>query len=275
MVEREQIHSNWLRGTSMNTFNQFLKEANSESNRDVVGLAIYYLHTYGEEDVVTVSEIRDLFDIYNVSMSETAVAAHFAELSDEDLITESSRESLPYVPQMYLLTRAGFRMFGRIAGEWGIYGVRDGRFIDTERVDDDDYELLISNINRSYRNEINDGTLVLTRKLFENLIIDILRAEFGGSNIDLYFNTNWNQHHGLGRLCSNLRDEINNLNHYSRQLDDDLIDRVEEFKEEGNTQAHSVRIGVSDQKLESLSAEATDLTNILWILREEVRNANS
>lgn len=256
----------------MYSFSQFLDGTNADSNRDVVGLAIYYLHSYGGEDTVVVQDIRDLFNINELSMSETAVAAHVAELHEEGLITQSSQESMQ---SAYFLSRAGFRIFGRLAGEWGQYGARDGRFIDTDQVDDDDYELLVTNINRSYRNGINDGTLVLTRKLFENLIIDVLRTEFGGVRIDLYYNTDHGRFHGLGGLCGSLRSEISNLNHYSRQLDSDLVDRIEEFKERGNSQAHSIRIGVSDDKLEAMRDDATELTEALWNLREEVRLANN
>ncbi|ELY73482.1 hypothetical protein [Natrinema pallidum] len=256
----------------MYSFSQFLDGTNADSNRDIVGLAIYYLHSYCEEDTVAVQDIQDLFSINELPMSETTVAAHFAELHEEGLITTVSQESLH---TLYFLSRAGFRTFGRIAGEWGQYGVRGGRFIDTDRVDNEDYELLVTNINRSYRNAINDGTLVLTRKLFENLIIDVLRTEFGGVRINLYYNTSHRRFHGLGRLCSNFRGEISNLNHYSRQLDNDLVNRIEEFREQGNSQAHSVRIGVSDNDLEAMRDDATDLTEILWNLREEVRLANN
>jgi len=256
----------------MYSFETFLDESNAGSNRDIVGLAFYYLHSYGDEDTVTVQEIGDLLDVYSIPLSGTAVAAHVVELRQESLLTVGSEDRYS---TNYLLTEAGFRVFGRLAGEWGQYGARSGRFIDTDRVNDQDYELLISNINRSYRNVINDATLVLTRKLFENLIIDILRAEFGNRNIDLYFNTNWGRHHGLGRLCSNLRDNIQNLQHYSRQLDNGLVDRIEEFKEQGNAQAHTIRIGVSDNELEDLKRDATELTDTLWVLRQEVRAANN
>lgn len=256
----------------MSTFSQFLDGTKADSNRDVVGLAIYYLHSYGGEETVLVQDIRDLFNINELSMSETAVAAHVAELHEEGLITQSSQE---YRRSAYFLSRTGFRIFGRLAGEWGQYGARNGRFIDTDQVEDDDYELLVTNINRSYRNAINDGTLVLTRKLLENLIIDVLRTEFGGVQINLYYNTDHGRFHGLGRLCDNLRGEISNLNHYSRQLDSDLVDRIEEFKEQGNSQAHSIRIGVSDDELEAMREDATELTEALWNLREEVRMANN
>ena len=256
----------------MYSFSQFLDGTNADSNRDVVGLSIYYLHTYGEEDTVAVQEIRTLFDTNNFSMSETTIAAHIVELHEEGLITRDSEESLQ---SSYFLSRAGFRIFGRIAGEWGQYGVRYGRFINTDQINDEDYKLLVTNINRSYRNAINDGTLVLTRKRFENLIIDVLRTEFGGSRIGLYYNTNHGRFHGLGRLCRNLKGEISNLDHYSRQLNNDLISRIEEFKKQGNSQAHSVRIGVTDDGLEDMRDDATDLTKTLWNLREEVRLANN
>lgn len=256
----------------MNTFSAFLDESNPDSNRDLVGLAVYYLHTYGEEDGVAVQDIRAIFNISDLPMAEVAVAAHLVEMEREGLVVKGSEER---TSSLYYLTRGGFRIFGRLAGEWGMYGVRDERFLDTDQVQgDDDFELLVTNINRSYRNEINDGTLILTRKLYENLIIEILRMEFGGKEFDLYYNDDIGRHHGLGTLCDNLRDKISELRHYSRQLNDDLVDSIEDFKQPADSQTHAVRIGMSDKELEEMSEEATHITEALWRLREEVRRAN-
>lgn len=257
---------------TMDSFDRFLKDTDTEEGRDIVGLALYYLHTYGEEDGVAVQDIRVRFDISNISMAEVAIAAHLAEMDQEGLVTKSLED---HIGSLYYLTRSGFRIFGRLAGEWGRYGVRDGRFLETDQIQgDDDFELLVTNINRSYRNEINDGTLVLTRKLYENLIVEILRMELGGEEIDIYYNTSTGRHHGLGTLCGNLRGKISELGHYSRQLNDELVDSIEDFKQPADSQTHAVRIGMTDEELEEMSEEATDIAEALWRLREEVRRAN-
>lgn len=255
----------------MHTFNQFLQKSDHNSVTDVVGLAIYYLHTYGEEDVIDVSMIRTLFNVNNISISETAIVAHFSQLDEENLIEYRSRKG---GLSGYVLATNGFAEFGQLAGEWGSEGVREDRFIDIDRIDNPDYAHLVRNINKCYRYGINDATLVLTRKLFENFIIDILRAEYGGSQVELYFNTNRGRFHGLGTLCGNLSDKILDLGHYSRLLDDDLINRIRVFKEEGNSQAHSVRIDIDDEELDEMREEATDLAGILWDIREEIRVSN-
>lgn len=256
----------------MDSFSALLNESDTDGNRDIVGLALYYLHTHEEEDRVAAQDIRTIFNVNAIPMSEVAIVAHLIEMNREGLVIKGSEEA---IGTRYYLTRGGFRIFGRLAGEWKMYGVRDGQFLETDQIQgDDDFELLVTNINRSYRNEINDGTLVLTRKLYESLIVEILRMEFGGKDIDLYYNTNTGRHYGLGTLCGSLRDKIPELQHYSRQLTDDLVDSIKEFKQPADSQTHAVRIGMSDEELEDMSDKATDISEALWRLREEVRRAN-
>lgn len=253
----------------MNTFNRLVRNSADSSNREVIGLAVYYMHIYGEADQVTVSEIHNLFDINGIPTSSTAIAAYITELVDDDLVTTQDSSD----PTRYRLTQEGFRAFGGLAGQWDTSRPSENPFIDTS-VDDNDYQLLLDHINHCFAVNINDAVLVLTRKLFENLLIDILRSEFGGQQLDLYYNKNIGQFHGLGTLCNNLRDNLGELAHYSRELDGDLVDQIETFREEGNSQAHSIRIGVSNDELESMKSTATKLTETLWIIREEVRIAN-
>ena len=253
-------------------FSSFIASSEYESQSELIGLAFYYTERHLNNKEASSSDIRDLFESSRVPINLDVVGARISDLRDSELLTVVDTSRSPYC---YRLTFEGLETFGDLAADLEEADkVRDDRFIDTDVVDVDYYTKLVEDINKSYQYGINDGTLVLTRKLFENFTIDILRAEYGGEGIDLYYNTEKGRFHGLGTLCGNLDEKSSGLNHYSRHLDNGLVNRVEQFKEHGNSQAHSVRVNISDEELEDMSTEATELTKILYDIRDEVRIAN-
>lgn len=97
----------------MLTFRRFLNEHTPDTNWKKVGLTVYYLQTYGEEDVVIPSDIRTLFNMNEVPMSESAIAAHLHNLEEEGLILERERRG----QNGYFLTPEGIKRFERLTGE--------------------------------------------------------------------------------------------------------------------------------------------------------------
>lgn len=250
----------------------FLRNAEYSTNKELVGLCIYFLEEYENYDRVATSDVKELLEQSRAAINPSAIPRRIKDLREDGLVTKVGEENHVF---HYILTHEGLDLFFDLSGdsEKGDK-VRDTLFIQAGIVDVEYYSTLIDHINLSFQYGINDACLILTRKLFENLVIDILRAEYGGEGINLYFNTETGRFYGLGTLCGNLRDKTAELKHYSRQLDGDLVSRVEQFKEHGNSQAHSVRVDIDDDELEGMSDEATQLTEILYDIREEIRIAN-
>jgi len=252
-------------------FDDLLRQAEYSSDTELVGVTMYYLEEHKDSPKMTTGEVRDLLEESRASINIDAISSRIKDLRGEE-VSKAGEEGRSY---LYSLTHDGFDKFQELSGDLEEADkIRDDRFLDTDRVEVEYYSTLVDDINKSYQYGINDGCLVLTRKLFENLIIDILRAEYGGEGISLYFNTENGRFHGLGTLCGKLNERSSDLKHYSRQLDNGLVDRVEQFKEHGNSQAHSVRVDIDTDELEGMSEEATKLTNTLYDIREEVRIAN-
>lgn len=252
-------------------FSLYVRNAEPDSQSDIVGLTIHYLETEVGQDSVKTSEIRALLEGSRIDLNASVISARVSDLNEEGLLTIVQDTS----PYNYRLTFDGLEKFDEMAPELEEPDkVREDRFIDVDITEVDYYAKLVNHINKSYQYGINDGCLVLTRKLYENLVIDILRAEYGGEGISLYYNTENGRFHGLGTLCGKLKEKSSELEHYSRELDNGLVDRVEQFKEHGNSQAHSVRVDIDTDELEGMSEEATKLTNTLYDLREEIRIAN-
>ena len=250
---------------------RYIRESKASSQQDKVGLTIHFLESEMDKHSVETSEIGALIEESRIEMSPTVISARISDLKHDGVLT--TVQEAPYY--QYRLTHEGLEKYDEMTPELDEQDkVRDGRFIHVDGLEVDYYDKLVEHINKSYQYGINDGCLVLTRKLFENLVIDILRAEYGGEGIQLYFNKNNGRFHGLGTLCRKLEEKAADLKHYSRQLDNGLVDRVERFKEHGNSQAHSVRVDFDTDEIERMSEEATKLTKTLYDLREEVRIAN-
>jgi hypothetical protein len=152
---------------------------------------------------------------------------------------------------------------------------REDRFIDTDVVEDQFYEQLVEDINECYRVRVNDAVLVLTRKLFENLLVDILRGHYGRQNIELFFDADRGYHHSLAELKKNLRDNVSDFRIYSRDIDEELLDKLDDFKEHGDAGAHSIVVGRTDEEIEGMADEATRLTKVLYDLWQGVQSAQS
>jgi hypothetical protein len=78
-----------------------------------------------------------------------------------------------------------------------------GLLISTEFTDEY-YSNLAMEINKTYGYGPYTGTLVLLRKLFENLMIDLLSARFGMSGIELFFDKNKGYRLNISALINNL-----------------------------------------------------------------------
>lgn len=141
-------------------------------------------------------------------------------------------------------------------------------FLDIENVPGTYYPDLIKNINRTYRMGVYDATLVLTRKLLENLLIDVLRRKYETERLELYYDTESRRFKPLYQLVTNLENNLDDFNHFSSELDKDFIDDLNSFRQTANRGAHSLEIDVQDDEVESYGKKATKVSRILFRLRE-------
>ena len=93
----------------MRTFREFKDGIDPATDREVVGIAVYYLQSYGGEDVVSATNVRDLFNINGISMSESIIATHLYNLKENGLLRRVEREW----HSGYMLTPKGTRKFER------------------------------------------------------------------------------------------------------------------------------------------------------------------
>lgn len=143
-------------------------------------------------------------------------------------------------------------------------------FLDIKNVPGTFYPDLIKNINRTYRMRVYDATLVLTRKLLENLLIDVLRSKYKTERLEFYYDTDSRRFKPFYQLVTNLENNLDDFKHFSSELDEDFIDGLNSFRQTANRGAHSLEIDVPDDEIEEYGKKATRTAKILFRLRELV-----
>lgn len=114
----------------------------------------------------------------------------------------------------------------------------------------DIYNEIRSEINGSYRKHYFTGMYVLIRKLLENLLIDCLRSYYTLQKSEKF----WNQDQGRFLTFEMLKKNFNSMKDESTfkqrvgTIHQTYVDVLNEFKEEGNIQGHSL-FSISHQKI--------------------------
>ncbi len=146
------------------------------------------------------------------------------------------------------------------------------KFINIENVPDDFYKELISKINMSYQFGLYTCTLVLIRKLVENLIIDILRNTFGLQQVELFYDKDHGRFRMLSELIKNFRKYKDIYKAIVRDIDD-IIKRIEELRPYANSSAHSIEdeLKVTKKELDELNNKI----NLNYIIASLIRINNS
>lgn len=151
---------------------------------------------------------------------------------------------------------------------------RDGEFleIDSAEISGFFYQELVNEINLCYRVQTNEATFVLYRKLLESLIYDILSDYCDPSDeIGLYYDTDRKRRRNFSTLLDSLEKKSDELDKFSDPIDDhEFQEQITEFKEDGDSSAHSKENLVTDEEIEMKSEEATHVAKVLFDLRRRV-----
>lgn len=246
-------------------FNQLLRYYGEDGQKETVALALYYWEEYEDRgsEGASKSEIASVVEASRSSVKRSSVSTYLSRLNDWVTTTGSGNHQL---------TPAGQDAVEAALDDDLLREPRSDRFINTDALDEDEYcGRLVDDINTCYQYYIPDATLVLSRKLFEYLVYQILMGHYSGEDIDMYFDTETRRSLGFKELSNNFADSVTILRQYSRDLDDDVAETVEWFRDQGNTGAHSIRIDVTGEELAEKSPDATRAAEILYDTLQGVR----
>ena len=135
------------------------------------------------------------------------------------------------------------------------------------------YDRLEAEINTAYSNpDLPNAVLVLSRKLVENLVYNLLAFRFKGPGIELYYDTSHRRAHDFSVLLDNLQKHKTD---FEIDLQDD-IDRFlkimtdTNFRREANSKTHTVMEYLGSMK-EVSKLKIPDMVQILLLLIERVK----
>jgi predicted transcriptional regulator len=251
-------------------FNRLLDHFDVEAGqKEQVALIFYYLEQFEGENEITQSEVKELIRESRSSINTSSVSTYFGRLEDEDDITTAGNGG-------YRLTHEGEDRIEELLDEDALDDHRDegDLFIDTDAIDHERYQELIEDINDCYRYRVYSGTVVLTRKLFEDIVFEILKTHYGGDDVQMYYHQDDDRHYSFNELLNNLKDGVPTLRRYSRELNDAFVEEIRELKNAGNRGAHSVRVSFTDDEMEEWSSDVTRMAEILYDVLEGARIAN-
>jgi len=146
--------------------------------------------------------------------------------------------------------------------------------IDDSELNGHFYPGLVYEINLCYQVKADQATLVLTRKLIENLIVDSLRKAFTMDEVELFYDTDNRRTLPLSELLDNMKERRKGLNGYSAGIDEELFRKIDELKYRGDASAHSIEEDASNIDMKEKSELATEVAKVLFRLRQETATAH-
>jgi len=254
-------------------FDHLLRHFDDEAgHKEEVALIIYYLENRedGPVDGVTQADVKEIIRNSRSAVNTSGVSSYFSRLKG-DWISESNGNS-------YILTHDGEDGVEDLLADGALDTPRDEdeRFIDSDIFEQHRYEKLVADINESYRYHIYDGTMVLTRKLFENMVFEILRGEYSGKDTQMFFDQENQRHYHFDELLNNFKIGVPDLKRFTKEgLDREMVEDIRDLKEKGNKGAHSIRVDFEEGEVEALSDDATYLAEVIYEVWKGVQNSNN
>jgi hypothetical protein len=134
------------------------------------------------------------------------------------------------------------------------------------------YDRLEEEVNIAYSNpKLPNAVLMLSRKLIENLVYNLLEYKFGKQRrIDLYYDTHQMRAHDFSVLLQNLQTNKSQYDTDQHDIIDKFLETVKPFKRDANSKVHKV-IEYLDSMRRIDKFEIPEMTQILLKLIDRVK----
>jgi hypothetical protein len=236
------------------------------SETDKVGISLYLALEESGSRLIEAQSLRSIVRDSEISVEGKSVYGLVGNLDDRGFVRRDGGR--------YGLKLDGREYFESLVGTTEQAEPREGNFLSVTDPGDDFYSPLITDINACYKSRVYDAVLVLTRKLFENLLIELLRGHFGMEEISLFYIEEQGRFQPFSNLLENAKERSDDLRMYNPDIAS-LLDEMERFREKGNASAHSIDVNVSEEEIDSLSEAASELARQFLRLKKQVEVAPS
>jgi len=133
------------------------------------------------------------------------------------------------------------------------------------------YDKLEDEINTAYSDPgLPNATLMLSRKLIENLVYNLLQYKFKGPGISLYFDTKHNRPQDFGILLDNLKNQKAQFDADLHGDIDKLLQLAQPFRLDANSKAHNI-IEYLDSTSQLKKMKIPEMTQLLVKLIDRVK----
>lgn len=135
------------------------------------------------------------------------------------------------------------------------------------------YDRLEDEINLAFNNpELPNAVLVLSRKLIENLVSNLLEYKFGPEKIGLFYNVAQRRAHDFSILLDNLKENRSAFEPDHQELIDKFLKILSDtdFRREANSKTHKVMEYLESMR-EISKLKIIDMTQILLQLIDRVK----
>ncbi|HKM51418.1 MAG TPA: hypothetical protein VJZ75_09585 [Candidatus Bathyarchaeia archaeon] len=133
------------------------------------------------------------------------------------------------------------------------------------------YDRLEDEINTAYSNPaLPNAVLMLSRKLIENLVYNLLQYKLSGHGIKLYFDTKHNRPLDFGVLLDNLKVQKGQFDQDQHDMIDKFLSLAKPFKRDANSKVHNVLEYLESMK-QIKTLKIPEMAQILLKLIELVR----
>ena len=141
---------------------------------------------------------------------------------------------------------------------------KEAPLLEISQFPDDFYKKLVIAINESWVHRILPAVDVLYRKLLENLLIDILRANYGLASLNIFYNRNRKHFHHFAQLMRELKKRLNDFKPIEPELNSNLLRRIDKFRLRGNESAHSLTVDITESDIKTRREEMKYLAQVLF-----------
>lgn len=143
-------------------------------------------------------------------------------------------------------------------------------FIEFKFIKGNFYSGVIQDFNEIYRNGIFWLLPFILRKIIESYLIDILRKKYSMKNVDLFYKTTQGRFEDFSQLLSNFEAKLGDFKLYSAEINKDFIKKLNSFREEGNSSAHSIEVLVKKKHIDDDREEINQIINLLESLLNKI-----
>jgi len=119
-----------------------------------------------------------------------------------------------------------------------------------QSLEGDFYKELIQEINIAYSYQMYRSTIVLLRKLLENLLIDLLRTRYGMKNAEFFYNTEQKRFLEFYQLIDKLNKSRADFSPFTSGFDDNFFQFINRFRENANSNAHALESFYDKEEIE-------------------------